>query len=224
MKDVTTLPQTIIYFQTLWTSQNDVTRWKKENTRPQCKLKLSISCIKDLNITPRNYKTLRRKHRQNTVWHNHSKILYDQPLRIMEIKTEINKWDLIKLKSFGTEKETISSIQLLGHNQLFVTPWTAARQASLSIINSLSLLKLMSTELVMPLNDLILYCTLLLLPSIFPSIRIFSNESVLCIRWPKHWSFSFSISPSLYIQDWFPLGWTDQISLCLHPGIQKMEE
>ena len=105
MKDVTTLPQTIIYFQTLWTSQNDVTRWKKENTRPQCKLKLSISCIKDVNITPQNYKTLRRKHRQNTVWHNHSKILYDQPLRIMEIKTEINKWDLIKLKALAQKKK-----------------------------------------------------------------------------------------------------------------------
>ena len=75
-------------------------------------------------------------------------------------------------------------------------PWTAARQASLSITNSHSLLKLMSIESVMPFNHLILYRPLLLLPSIFPSIRVFSNESALCVRWPKYWSFSFSISPS----------------------------
>ena len=77
-----------------------------------------------------------------------------------------------------------------------MTPWTVARQASLSITNSRSLLKLMSTETVMPSNHLILCHPLLLLPSIFPSSRVFSNESVLCIRWPKYWSFSFSISPS----------------------------
>ena len=77
-----------------------------------------------------------------------------------------------------------------------VTPWTAARQASLSITNSWSLLKLMSIELVMPSNHLILCRPLPLLPSIFPSIRVFSSESVLCIRWPKYWNFSFSISPS----------------------------
>ena len=80
--------------------------------------------------------------------------------------------------------------------QLFVTPWTAAHQASLSIINSRSLLKLLSIESVMPSNRLTLCHSLLLLLSIFPSIRVFSNESVLCIRWPKYWSFSFSISPS----------------------------
>ena len=77
-----------------------------------------------------------------------------------------------------------------------MTPWTAARQASLSITNSLSLPKFISIELVMPSNHLILCCPLLLLPSIFPSIRVFSNESVLCIRWPKYWSFSFNISPA----------------------------
>ena len=77
-----------------------------------------------------------------------------------------------------------------------MTPWTAARQASLSITNSQSLLKFMSIESVMPSNHLILCRPLLLLPSILPSIRIFSSESVLCIRWPKYWSFSFSISPS----------------------------
>ena len=79
--------------------------------------------------------------------------------------------------------------------QLFATPWTAAHQVSLSITNSQSLLKLMSIESVMPSNHLILCHPLLLLPSIFSSIRVFSKESVLCIRWPKYWSFSFSISP-----------------------------
>ena len=77
-----------------------------------------------------------------------------------------------------------------------MTPWTAARQASLSISNSQSLLKLMSIESVLPSNHFILYRPILLLSSIFPGIRVFSNESVLCIRWPKYWSFSFSISPS----------------------------
>ena len=85
-----------------------------------------------------------------------------------------------------------SSVQLLSHVRLFAIPWTAARQASLSIINSRSLIKLMSIKLVMPSN---LCHPLLLLPSIFPSIRVFSNESVLHIKWPKYWSFSFSISP-----------------------------
>ena len=80
--------------------------------------------------------------------------------------------------------------------QLFATPWTAACQASLSITNSQSLLKLKSIESVMPSNHFILCHFLLLLPSIFPRIQVFSNESVLCIRWPKYWSFSFSISPS----------------------------
>ncbi|KAB0340697.1 hypothetical protein FD754_022907 [Muntiacus muntjak] len=92
--------------------------------------------------------------------------------------------------------DQFSSVQSLSCVQLFVTPWTAAHQASLSITNSQSLPKLMSIELVMPSNHLILCCPLLLLPSIFPSIRVFSNESVLCIRWPKYWSFSFNISPS----------------------------
>ena len=90
----------------------------------------------------------------------------------------------------------ISSVQSLSHVRLFATPGTAARQASLSITNSQNLLKLMSTESVMPSDHLILCHPLLLLPSIFPSIRVFSNDSVLCIRWPKYWSFSFSISPS----------------------------
>ena len=90
----------------------------------------------------------------------------------------------------------LSSVQSLSHVRLFVTPWTAARQASLSIANSWSLLRLMSIESVMSSNHLILCCPLLLLPSIFPSIRVFSNESVLHMRWPKIWSFSFNICPS----------------------------
>ena len=87
-------------------------------------------------------------------------------------------------------------VQSLSRVWLFVTPWTVARQASLSFTISWSLLKLMSTESVMPSNLLILCHPLLLPPSIFPSIRVFSNELALCIRWPKSWSFSFCISPS----------------------------
>ena len=104
------------------------------------------------------------------------------------------------------------SVQSLSRVQLFVTPWTAARQLSLSITNSWSLLKLMSIELVMPSDPLILCYPLLLPPSIFPSIRVFSSESVLHIRWPEYWSFSFSISPSKNTQDWFSLGWTGWMS------------
>ena len=94
---------------------------------------------------------------------------------------------------YMTTRKTISSIQV-SPVWLFATLWTAARQASLSMTNSWSLLKLMSTESVMPSNHLILCYPLLLPPSIFPSIRVFSNESVLGIRWPKYWSFTFSIS------------------------------
>ena len=89
-----------------------------------------------------------------------------------------------------------SSVQLLSRVQLCVTPWTTAHQASLSITNSQSLLKFISTESVMPSNHLILCHLLLLLPLTFPSIRVFSNESALCIRWPKYWNFSFIVSPS----------------------------
>ena len=89
-----------------------------------------------------------------------------------------------------------SSVQSLSRVRLFATPWTAAHQASLSITNSQSLPKLMSVELVIPSNHLILCRSLLLPPSIFPSIRVFTNESGLCITWPKYWSFSFNISPS----------------------------
>ena len=93
-----------------------------------------------------------------------------------------------------------------------VTPWTVAPQASLSITNSWNLLKLKSIKSVMSSNHLILCHPLLLLPSIFLSIRVFSNEFALRIRWPKYWSFNFSISLSNYIQGWFPLGWTGLIS------------
>ena len=104
-----------------------------------------------------------------------------------------------------------SSVQSLSRVRLFTTQWTAARQASLSITNSCSSPKPMSIESVMPSSHLILCHPLLLLPSIFPSIRVFSNESTLCIRWPKYWSFSFNISPSsehpglIFRMDWLDL-------------------
>ena len=103
--------------------------------------------------------------------------------KAIEIKPKVNNWEL-------------SSVQSLSCVWLFATPWNAACQASLSITNSWSLLKLMFIESVMPSNNLILCHPLLLLPSIFPRIRVFSNESIICIRWPKYWSFNFSISPS----------------------------
>ena len=105
-----------------------------------------------------------------------------------------------------------ASVQSLSCVRLFATPWTTARQASLSITNSRSPPKPMSIELVMPSNHLIL-CRPLLLPSIFPSIRVFSSESALYIRWPKYWSFGFNSSPSNEYPGWFPLGWTGWISL-----------
>ena len=106
------------------------------------------------------------------------------------------RWPNYRSLAFLKSEHFGALIQSLSHIQLSVTPRTAARQASLSITNSWSLLKLTSTESVMPSNHLILCHPLLLLPSIFPRIRVFSNESVLQIRWPKYWSFSFSISPS----------------------------
>ena len=98
--------------------------------------------------------------------------------------------------SFNLTINSFSSVQLLSHVWLFATPWTTACQVSVSITNSWSLPKLTSIESVMPSNHLILCCPLLLLPSIFPSIRVFSNESALHIRWSKYWSFSFNVSPS----------------------------
>ena len=125
----------------------------------------------------------------------------------------MNKWDLSYECKFESTFENheynskceqievdtqyyLNSVQSLSRVRLFTTPWTTACQASLSITNSQSLLKLMSIESVMPSNHLILCHSLLLLPSIFPSIRVFANQSLLCIRWLKYWNFSFSISPS----------------------------
>ena len=122
-----------------------------------------------------------------------------------EIKDDIKRWSDIPCS-------WVSSVQLLSHVRLFAAPWTTAHQAPLSITNSHNLLKLMSIESVMPSNHLILCHPLLLLPSIFPSIRVFSNEPVLHIRWPNYWSFSFNISPSneysaliSFRMDWFDL-------------------
>ena len=117
-------------------------------------------------------------------------------------------------------------VQSLSCVRVSDAPWTAALQASLSITNSRSPSKPMSIELVMPSKHLILCWTLLLLPSIFPSIRVFSNESVLRIRWPRYWSFSFNISLSnsnsgLPIQNWSPLGWTGWTSLLIRVRVNK---
>ena len=111
--------------------------------------------------------------------------------------------------------EEFSSVQLLSRVRLFATPWAAARQAYLSITNSQSLPKPMSIVSVMPSSHLILCCPLLLLPSIFPSIRVFSNESALPIRWPKYWSFSFSISPSNEYPEliFFRMDWLDLLAV-----------
>ena len=122
------------------------------------------------------------------------------------------KWEpLVKLQQARAGRD-LQSVQSLRCVRLFATPWTAARLTFLSITNSQSLLNLMSIESVMPSNHLILCRPLLLPPSIFPSIRVFSNESALRIKWPKYWSFSFSISPSneysrlIYFRiDWFDL-------------------
>ena len=105
------------------------------------------------------------------------------------------------------------SVQLLNCVQIFATPWTAAHQASLSITNSRSLLKSMSIESVMPSNQLILYRPLLLLPSIFPGIRVIFNESVLCIRWPKYWSFSISPSNEYSGLISFRIDWLDLLAV-----------
>ena len=116
------------------------------------------------------------------------------------------------ISSVSESESCFSSVQSLSRVRLFATPWIAARHASLSITNSRSSLRLTSIESVMPSSHLILCRPLLLLPSIFPSIRVFSNESALCIRWPKYWSFSFNINPSneysgliSFRIDWFDL-------------------
>ena len=122
-------------------------------------------------------------------------MITSQFMEVPQPRTGPNRcWILNKFKL--SNKYKFSFVQSVSHAWLFVTPWTAACQASLSITISQSLLKLMSIESVMPSNHLILCNPLLLLPSIFPRIKVFSNESVLWSRWPKYWSFSFSISPS----------------------------
>ena len=120
---------------------------------------------------------------------------------------------MVVTRTMSHQNILLTSVQSLSHARLFVTPWTAACQASLSITNSWSLLKLMSIELVMPSNHLILCRPFLLLPSIFPSIRVFSNESVLLIRWPKYWSFSFNISPSNSGLISFRMDWLDLLAV-----------
>ena len=126
----------------------------------------------------------------------------------------IDQW-LDKEVVVHTQNGIFSSVQSLSHVRLFATPWTAAHQASLSITNSWSWLKLMSIESVVPFNHLILCRPLLLLPSVFPSIRVFSNESVLHIRCPKYWSFSFSLSPSSEYSGpiSFRMDWLDLLSV-----------
>ena len=135
-------------------------------------IKCCIFCITSNHIEYKNYK-----------------ILYKMIL-FMEFST------FRKLRSWHSVPSVSQSVQLISRVWLFATPWIAARQTSLYITNSQSLLKLMSMELVMPSSHLILCHPLLLLPPIPPSIRVFSNESTLCMRWPKYWSFSFNISPS----------------------------
>ena len=121
-------------------------------------------------------------------------------------------WLLVN-RVLGARRHRFSSVQSLSHVRLFATPWITARQASLSITNSRSSLRLTSIESVMPSSHLILCRPLLLLPPIRPNIRVFSNESTLRMRWPKYWSFSFSIIPSKEPQDRSPLEWTGWISL-----------
>ena len=148
-------------------------------------------------------------------------------IQIYTIRNSILFWKINNEKKevfIPTFKMIYYSVQSLDHVWLFATPWIAACQASLSIINSWSLLKLMPIKSMMPSSHLILCHPLLLLPPIPPIIRVFSNDSTLPMRWPKYWSFSFSISfflLSLFLalvfpmntQDWYPLGWTGWISL-----------
>ena len=131
---------------------------------------------------------------------------------------QIPVWDLsqlIKMNIFT------ASVQSLSHVQLFATPWTAAHQASLSITNSWSCLKFVSIMVMMPSNHLILCRLLLIPPSIFPSIRVFSNKSALCIRWPNVLEFQLQHQSFQWVFNWFPLGWTSGISL-LFKGLSRI--
>ena len=129
-------------------------------------------------------------------------------------------WCFIKKLKMDLKNHSFSSVQSLSCVWLFATLWTAASQASLSITNPRSLLKFMSIESVMPSNHLVLCRPVLLLPSIFPSIRVFSNESILRIKWPKYWSFSFSISPANEYSGLFSfrMNWLDLLAI---QGTQK---
>ena len=122
-------------------------------------------------------------------------LMHTHTMKWRETKTKPTNRDFQQVSS-DKKKPILSSVQLLSHVEQFVTPWTAVCQASLLITNTQSLLKLMSIKSVMQSNHLILCCSLLLLPSIFSSIRVYSSESVLRIRWPKCWSFRVNISPS----------------------------
>ena len=119
------------------------------------------------------------------------------------------------MEKYGAKNRASLHVQSLSWVSLFATPWTATHQASLSFIISQSLLKLMSIESVMPSNNRIFCCPILLLPFIFPIIRVFTNESVLCIKWPNYWSFSFSISPSSEYSGMisFRIDWFDLLSV-----------
>ena len=148
--------------------------------------------------------------------------------QILNIRCSIWYNCLLEIES-NQQTNKISSVQSLSCIQLFATPWTEAHQASVSITNSWSPPKPMSIESVMAFNNLILWCPLLLLPSIFPSIRVFSNESSLHIRWPKYWSFSFSFSPSnehpgliFFRMDWLdPLAVQRTLKSLLNTAVQK---
>ena len=147
---------------------------------------------------------------------------FTSPCEKVSIYHRVGRDRIIEIKNCYS---SVSSVQLQSRIWLFATPWTAACWASLSITNSQSLLKLMSIGSMMPSNHLILCRHLLLLPSIFPSIRYFTNDTfpdtlVLPIRWPKYWSFSFSVRPS-NIQGWFPLGLTVLISF-LSTGLSRV--
>ena len=134
------------------------------------------------------------------------------PILFLRLTQSAQDW--VKI-SYILNTIIFSSVQSLSHVWLFVTPWITACQASLSITNSQSLLILMSIELVMPSSHLLLWRPLLLLPPIPPSIRVFSNESTLHMRWPKYWSFSFSISPSNEYSGWISFGmdWLDLLAV-----------
>ena len=138
----------------------------------------------------------------------------------LSIHKDLNIWFILQQTEYWYRKDSQCLlewltvwVQLIGHVQLFATPWTAASQTSLSIINSKSLLKLMSIESVVPSNHLILCCPLLPLSSIFPSIRVFSSESAICIRWPKYWSFSISSSNEYSELISFRINWFDLLAV-----------